>query len=60
LAVPPAGLWRDWLLILAAFWAASLITAGKSSRFAVTGAFMIYLMVVYWAGQLPQTHWVLW
>jgi hypothetical protein len=58
-SVPLASVWRDWLLLLAAFWAASVFTTGKRAWTAVTLTSMVALMILYWWGQLPQVRWAL-
>jgi len=52
LAVPPGLLWRDWVLILAAFAAFTVLKPTSRHRPAVTAGVMAFLLGIYVQGQL--------
>jgi hypothetical protein len=55
LTIPAATLWRDWLLVVAAYWLILSIAPRSSSRSTLTVTAMAYLLGIYVAGQAPHT-----
>ena len=53
--VPAATLWRDWLLVVAAYWLVLSISPRSSARSTFTVTAMAYLLGIYVAGQAPHT-----
>jgi hypothetical protein len=58
-ACPLAGLWRDWVTLLAVYWIVSIALTGKRAWAPATTCFMLALMTLYLWGQMPFTLTVL-
>jgi hypothetical protein len=53
-AVPLAGLWRDWVILLSIFGVVSLFVPHGRARTSVTVGAMAGLMILYGWGQFPR------
>jgi len=54
----PAGWWRDWILVVAAFWIFTRIKPGSRAQPVAAGLVMAYLLGIYLLGQAPQALFV--
>ncbi|HUR39326.1 MAG TPA: hypothetical protein VM222_07520 [Planctomycetota bacterium] len=52
---PAAGLWRDWVFLLCAFWLFSIFASRTKIWPAVLGALMVGLFALHSAHQAPLT-----
>jgi hypothetical protein len=52
---PVAGLWRDWVFLLCAFWLFTLFAGRAKAWPLVLGALMTGLFVLHAAHQIPLT-----
>lgn len=59
LSVPPSGLWKDWMVILAVYWAVTVFVRKSPAWPALTASTSIFLLIVHAWGHLPLTFRVL-
>ena len=49
----PAGWWKDWILVVAAFWIFARIRPGSRAQPLAAALIMSYLLGIYLLGQAP-------
>jgi len=54
LSRPLSELWRDWVILLSAYWIYTVLAGGSRHWPKVTVAVISFLLGIYAAGQLPQ------
>ena len=54
----PVGWWRDWILVVAAFWIFTRLKPDARSQPVAAALVMAYLLGIYLLGQAPQSLFV--
>ncbi len=57
-AQSPAAWWKDWILVVAAFWIFARIKPGSRAQPVVAALVMAYLLGIYLLGQAPMALFV--